>query len=69
MPHYRIRLIGRGEHACRSVELELPSDDAAVTVIQSHVRGPAMELWEDERLVARFEAMSPPASEAPAEVP
>lgn len=59
MAHYRIRLIGRDERACRSVECDFASDDAAISVIQGHVRGPQMELWQGERLVAHFEATRP----------
>lgn len=62
MPQYRLRLLRPHDHRGRLVELDFPSDEDAISVIQRHVKGPCMELWRGERLIARFQGAPPLAS-------
>ncbi len=54
MPHYRIYFLndkGRIRHA---VDIECPTDDDALRVVQERKDGRAMELWEGARKVAEI---------------
>ena len=59
MPQYRLRLLRPHDHGDRLVELDFPSDEDAINAILRHVKGPRMELWRGERLIAKFEGAPP----------
>ena len=61
MPQYRLRLLRPHDQGSRVVELDFPSDEDAINVIRRHVKGPRMELWREERLIAQFEGAPPQA--------
>ncbi len=51
---YRLYLLNSAGHVRESVVLDCESDAEALRVAEGH-RGPAMELWNLDRLVKQFE--------------
>lgn len=44
------------DHIRRVVELSCETDDEAIGLVEAHTDGRPMELWQEARLVKRFEA-------------
>jgi hypothetical protein len=54
MQHYRLYFL-RDNHVRRVVELQCESDQHAIETVNEHRNGLDMELWQQSRLVKRFE--------------
>jgi hypothetical protein len=59
MPTYRVFLIDEQNHYKGGEVLECPNDQAALDHAWVYVDGCSVEVWEDERLVARLTADGP----------
>ncbi len=53
---YQLNLLSADERVQRRLEFECRDDAHAVSVVAEHASQQAMELWQGERLVRRFEA-------------
>lgn len=60
MPAYRLYFVTSGGHIWRAVELDTSDDEAAIQAAEAQRDGSAMELWERDRIVRRFEPASLP---------
>jgi hypothetical protein len=52
--HYRLYFLDAAGQIRHAVDLECDDDDHAITVIQQHSDGRAMELWQARRRVMTF---------------
>jgi hypothetical protein len=55
---YRIYVVGIDDHYTEEIFLECPDDDAAKETANELVDGHDVELWQHERLVAKFACKS-----------
>ncbi len=53
---YQLDLLSEGEGVLRRLVLECRDDGHAITIVAETIFHQAMELWQDGRLVKRFEA-------------
>jgi hypothetical protein len=56
---YRLYLMGADGHIRHAVTLDCVNDRAAIEIAEGHRDTPAMELWQRDRLVRRFERTAP----------
>jgi hypothetical protein len=56
---YQVRLLNAWGFRVRAVEVEWPDDDAALDAMERFSGLFPIELWEDGRLVARYESDPP----------
>lgn len=54
MLRYRLNVIDRAGSVRRSMDLFCPDDDEAIRQAWEHDTNGAMELWQEDRRVARF---------------
>jgi hypothetical protein len=55
MSEYRVYLIGRDGHIVRAIELDCSDDGAAIESAKQLTDGHEIELWQRERIIARFD--------------
>jgi hypothetical protein len=55
MTDYRVYIIGGDGHFVRAIQLDCPDDHAAIKSAKQFVNGHAIELWQRDRLIARFD--------------
>jgi hypothetical protein len=55
MSGYRVYIIGRDGRFIRAVELACPDDEAAKEYAKQFVDGHDIELWQQDRKVAKFD--------------
>jgi hypothetical protein len=55
MTDYRVYVVGNDGHFVRAVQLDCPDDNAAIESAKQFVDGLDVELWQRDRLVARFD--------------
>lgn len=62
MPDYKLYFMDKRNHISRRVDLDCRDDAHAVEVVGEHAGNAdfAMELWQADRLVKRFEPTHPP---------
>jgi hypothetical protein len=58
MPHYRAYIIGWDGHFQNAVELDCADDKAAMESAKQFVDGHDVELWQRDRMIAKFETKS-----------
>jgi hypothetical protein len=56
MTDYRIYVIGSDGHFVRAIQLDCPNDAAAIESAMQFINGHDIELWQRERIVARFDS-------------
>jgi hypothetical protein len=56
MPYYRAYIIGRDGHFQNAIALNCEDDAAAIESAKQFVDGHDVELWQQDRKVAKFEA-------------
>ena len=56
---YQLYLISSGNRSRHRVDLDCRDDDHALSVIGECITDQAMELWQNQRLVKRFERTTP----------
>ncbi len=59
MLDYRIYFLGANGRISRAVAFECEDDDAAIKIAREHHHEHAMELWQQARMVQRFEPSAP----------
>ena len=57
MAHYRFQILGPSGEVEHAIDLECETEQEAVSAIVRHRGHEALELWEGERLVAKFPAI------------
>jgi hypothetical protein len=55
MVHYRAYLIGRDDRFEKAVDLDCGDDDTAIEAARQLVDGHDVELWQQNRKIARLE--------------
>ena len=55
MTDYRVYVIGSDGHFVRAILLDCPDDKAAIESAEQFVNGHDIELWQRDRIIARFE--------------
>ena len=55
MRQYRLYFLDGGDHIRRRLDLECDDDAHAIAVVSEHISPGAMELWDGDRLVKRFD--------------
>ena len=65
VPAYRAYRIGSDDRVCAAVEMTARSDDEAIEIAKGMVNGSAVELWDRDRKIGRFEPVSPYAKARP----
>ncbi len=58
MPDYRLYFLDRSDHVRRALDLDCRDDGHAISVVSDHLSHNAMELWQGDRLVRRFQAQN-----------
>ena len=58
MPLYHAYIVGRHSLFIRSVEMHCVDDDAAIESAKHLVGGRDVELWQEDRPIARFDVAS-----------
>jgi hypothetical protein len=53
---YRVYIIGRDGHIQKAVLLDCSNDKAAIESAKQFINGHEVELWQRDRLIARFDA-------------
>jgi hypothetical protein len=59
MTDYRLYFIGRDGHFLRAVYLDCPDDGTAIETAKQHIDHNDSELWQRDRLIAKFERNKP----------
>ncbi|WP_340646478.1 hypothetical protein [Phenylobacterium sp.] len=59
MLDYRIYFLGANGRISRAIAFECENDDAALELAHLHSHEHAMELWQQARMVHRFEPNAP----------
>ncbi len=59
MPGYRLYYLDEAGHIKAALELAYVSDQEAIAKTAEHADGRAMELWQRDRVVAKFPATGP----------
>lgn len=59
MLDYRLYLLDAAGHITKAVEIEAPSDDAALAHCQNHESVGGVELWQRTRFVRRLPDRTP----------
>ena len=59
MADYQLYLLDSQDHIRKRIDLECRDDAHAVEVVGEHISHMAMELWQGERLVKRFQREDP----------
>ena len=57
MPDYYLYYLDGADHIRRRLEIECRDDAHAIKVVREHSPTRAMELWQSDRMVKRFEAV------------
>jgi hypothetical protein len=57
MAEYRAYIVGEDGHFVRAVQLVCPDDETAKEYAKQLVDGHDVELWQLERLIAKFRAL------------
>ena len=55
MQHYRVYVIGQDGHFIKSIDLSCEDDNAAIAATKPLIHGHDLELWQQDRMIARFE--------------
>jgi hypothetical protein len=55
MPGYRVYIIGSDGRFIRAIELACPDDEVAKEYAKQFVDGHDIELWQQDRKVAKFD--------------
>jgi hypothetical protein len=55
---YSLCILGRSGHLVREIELECASESAVIDLAQQWVGGYDVELWQLDRMIARFTCSS-----------
>ena len=63
MQDYSLYIVGRSGRLVREIEVDCDNDDAAVDLARQWVDGFDAELWQLDRMVARFKSSATIASE------
>ena len=56
MTDYRLYVIGTDGHFEKAVLLDCSNDEAAIESAKQYINGHGVELWQRDRLIARFNA-------------
>jgi hypothetical protein len=56
MAHYRIYTIGSDGHFTSAIDLDCADDQAAVESAKQFIGDHGVELWQGDRLIAKFES-------------
>ena len=54
MEHYRVYVIGQDGHFIKSIDLSCADDSVAVETAKQLIDGHDLELWQRDRLIAKF---------------
>lgn len=65
MKGYRLYFLDHAGHIRHALELECESDDGAVDQAAERADGSAMELWQRDRVIRKFEALPAAARTGP----
>jgi hypothetical protein len=55
MTDYRVYVIGSDGHFVKAIQLDCPDDNAAIECAKHFVNGYEVELWQRDRIIARFD--------------
>jgi hypothetical protein len=55
MTDFRLYVIGSDGHFVRAIHLDCPDDSAAIELAKQHIGSDDMELWQRDRLIAKFD--------------
>jgi hypothetical protein len=55
VPDYKLYFMDDRDRISRRVDLECRDDDHAIEIVSEHPSSDGMELWQESRLVKRFE--------------
>jgi hypothetical protein len=55
MSDYRLYVVGSDDHFLRSIHFNCADDSAAIESAKQFIDGHEMELWQRDRLIARFD--------------
>jgi hypothetical protein len=55
MPGYRAYIVGQDGHFVRAIELDCKDDNAAIESAKQFIDGCDVELWQQDRRIARFD--------------
>jgi hypothetical protein len=55
MSEYRVYVIGDDGHIVSAIQLDCPDDNAAIESAIQFVNGRDIELWQHDRLIAKFD--------------
>ena len=55
MQYYRVYVIGRDGHFIKSIDLNCADDGAAIESAKQLIDGYDLELWQRDRMIARFD--------------
>ena len=60
MQDYSLYILGRSGRLVREIKVECANEDAAIDLAQQWVNGYDVELWQLDRIVARFSRVQKP---------
>jgi hypothetical protein len=52
---YRVYIIGNDGHFVSAIQLDCPDDNAAIESAKQFINGQDIELWQRERMIAKFD--------------
>jgi hypothetical protein len=55
MTDYRVYFIGNDGHFVSAIRLDCPNDNAAIESAKQFINGHDIELWQQDRIIAKFE--------------